>query len=298
MRLITKQDRLNSQNVQFNSLKERGFNQEVYKGLNIFTKQENGKFYLNVYKDTSSNSLANYYYQSEERMLKAIQGYKDNYDRNLAYKAKVKENPTHSTAANIREELKKEFPGMKFSVTSDTYSMGNSVRISWTDGPTSDQVEAITDKYQQGHFNGMEDIYEYSNSREDIPQAKYVQQTRSKSDEVQKAIFEEVQKAWGDQLSDYELNRRVYEQFAKTSYYTKQETKEVEKPNLEKVEVVAGEVQIIEYSTKAIAVIGDTKPIKDKLKALGGKFNFHLTCGAGWIFPKTRLNEVQTSLTA
>lgn len=54
-----------------------------------------------------------------------------------------------------------------------------------------------------------------------------------------------------------------------------------------------GEIQIIDYSEKAIAVIGDTKPIKDKLKELGGKFNFRLSCGAGWIFPKTKLTEVQ-----
>lgn len=52
-------------------------------------------------------------------------------------------------------------------------------------------------------------------------------------------------------------------------------------------------VQIIDYSEKAIAVIGDTKPIKDQLKALGGKFNFRLSCGAGWIFSKKHLSAVQ-----
>lgn len=42
--------------------------------------------------------------------------------------------------------------------------------------------------------------------------------------------------------------------------------------------------QIINYSEKAIALVGDTKPIKDQLKAIGGRFNPRLTCGAGWIF--------------
>ena len=35
-------------------------------------------------------------------------------------------------------------------------------------------AEKIVSKYQYGHFDGMNDIYEYSNSREDIPQAKYI----------------------------------------------------------------------------------------------------------------------------
>lgn len=66
--------------------------------------------------------------------------------------------------------------------------------------------------------------------------------------------------------------------------------------NFEKVEIKAGEVQIIDYSEKAIAVIGDTKPIKDQLKEIGGKFNFRLSCGAGWIFSKKLLPEVEALL--
>jgi hypothetical protein len=51
-------------------------------------------------------------------------------------------------------------------------------------------------------------------------------------------------------------------------------------------------VQVINYSEKAIAVIGDTKEIKEQLKGLGGRFNFRLNCGAGWIFPKTKEDSV------
>lgn len=69
-----------------------------------------------------------------------------------------------------------------------------------------------------------------------------------------------------------------------------------ETANYEPVKVSAGEVQIIDYSEKAVAVVGDTKPIKDLLKDLGGRFNFRLSCGAGWIFPKTKLSEIQAAL--
>ncbi len=61
------------------------------------------------------------------------------------------------TAKRIRTELKAAFPGIKFSVRSETYSMGNSVNISWTNGPTSKAVDLIVKKYEYGRFDGMTD---------------------------------------------------------------------------------------------------------------------------------------------
>jgi hypothetical protein len=55
-------------------------------------------------------------------------------------------------------------------------------------------------------------------------------------------------------------------------------------------------IELVEYSDKAIAVIGETKPLKDTLKSLGGRFNFRLKCGAGWIFPKAKTEEVKAAL--
>lgn len=81
-------------------------------------------------------------------------------------------------AKAIRAELKVAFKGVKFSVTSESYSMGDSVSVSWTNGPSRAEVDAITDKYQEGHFNGMIDSYEYSNKRADIPQVMFVHTTR------------------------------------------------------------------------------------------------------------------------
>lgn len=52
----------------------------------------------------------------------------------------------------------------------------------------------------------------------------------------------------------------------------------------------------VDYSEKAFAITGDTKPVKDQLKALGGRFNFRLTCGPGWIFPKTKEQAVRDAL--
>lgn len=52
--------------------------------------------------------------------------------------------------------------------------------------------------------------------------------------------------------------------------------------------------QIIDYSEKAIAIVGDTMSIKEEFKKLGGRYNPRLSCGAGWVFPKSKSAEVQS----
>lgn len=52
-------------------------------------------------------------------------------------------------------------------------------------------------------------------------------------------------------------------------------------------------LQLIQYSEKAVAVIGDTRDHKEALKKLGGRFNGKLSCGAGWIFPKKAQAELE-----
>lgn len=52
-------------------------------------------------------------------------------------------------------------------------------------------------------------------------------------------------------------------------------------------------LQLINYSEKAVALVGDTREIKDELKALGGRFNDKLSCGAGWIFSQTKKPQLE-----
>ena len=56
-------------------------------------------------------------------------------------------------------------------------------------------------------------------------------------------------------------------------------------------------IRIVPYSDLSIVLIGETFSIKDKIKALGGTFNKSLsienTKVPGWIFPKTKENEVE-----
>jgi hypothetical protein len=78
----------------------------------------------------------------------------------------------------IREELKTVFPKIKFRVNSKNFSMGDDVTIRWDNGPTTEQVDAIVDKYQDGDFDGMQDLYEYRKHNDNIPRTKYVMTQR------------------------------------------------------------------------------------------------------------------------
>lgn len=53
----------------------------------------------------------------------------------------------------LRVHLKREFPGVKFSVRSESYSGGSSVRVEWTDGPTEAAVRAVTYHYKGKYFD-------------------------------------------------------------------------------------------------------------------------------------------------
>lgn len=85
-------------------------------------------------------------------------------------------------ASNMRIELKKVFPGVKFSVT----STNSSVRISWEDGPCERAVARIANRHKGGHFDGMTDSYvsEKSPWAEAFGCADYIFTERNFSDDL------------------------------------------------------------------------------------------------------------------
>jgi hypothetical protein len=104
-----------------------------------------------------------------------------------------------AAAKNIRKELAAAFAGVKFSVKSSRYSGGDSIDISWVDGPTTAQVDEIADKYQGGDFNGMDDSYTYRRNDwiRTFGDAKYVHAQRSYSDRWVMAVMYRVGKRLG-----------------------------------------------------------------------------------------------------
>lgn len=117
------------------------------------------------------------------------------------------------TAKAIRTELKKAFPSVKFQVRSENYSMGDSVNIRYEDAIQAEKVEKLVKKYQYGKFNSMEDIYESSNVRKDIPQAKFIFVERSMSAETKARIAKKFENHVFDDY--YGLDKAVRLEFQK-----------------------------------------------------------------------------------
>ncbi len=60
-------------------------------------------------------------------------------------------------AVILRGDLKRAFPGVTCSVRTRRYAGGSTVDVSWTDGPTVDQVTDVIGRYQVEGFDGMTD---------------------------------------------------------------------------------------------------------------------------------------------
>lgn len=102
-------------------------------------------------------------------------------------------------------------------------------------------------------------------------------------------------------IADMQNGYMVEEQISKLSTITKPSVKPIINSKPTKMEAKSNDgLRLVKYSAKAIAVFGETKPVKDDLKALGGKFNPFLKENgkkqAGWIFSAKRREAVEAYL--
>ena len=116
---------------------------------------------------------------------KCYKCYKEDFDKrqnsvNEETFEKVEETKEESTSLScaetaklIRKALKKEFPNQKFSVRSDTYSMGASIDVRWTDGVAKDKVDRVVKQFEGAGFDGMVD-YKYYISHWMLPDGSVV----------------------------------------------------------------------------------------------------------------------------
>lgn len=233
-------------------------------------------------------------------------------------------------AKNIRKVLAKTFPGQKFSVRKASY---DSIYIDWEDGPTSEEVQAATGMFEIpsecDRYN--DDIYNYKESAFNtlFGGVKYLRWERSYKEGRIEALQAEIEAIcpdlaepgfYGD-IFEHEGGKEVWEAYLRDakkghsyfstwcnsyavacaylydmSLYEAPAPKEGKAPRTaERPEDAAG-LSIVDYSEKAIAVVGETRPVADTLKGLGGRFNARLSCGAGWVFSKKKEAEVREAL--
>lgn len=210
-----------------------------------------------------------------------------------------------TAAKNLRTLLKVKFPVTKFSVKKDHH---DSYTVSWVDGPTELQVNEITRLFKDEGWDGMTDssypIVTLFNQR--YGGIGYISTDRKISDTVRNQELELLNKELNKEyrVEDYVIEKEntasvlIYQRTHNKDYSPKlpTETKPVKNNNVAVKTISVQGLELIDYSEKSFAIIGETKPIKETLKTLGGTFNGRLSCGPGWIFSKSRIDTVKQTL--
>lgn len=210
---------------------------------------------------------------------------------------------TVERAKELRKELKKAFPNTKFSVRSNSFSMGSSITVSWTDFPSKEAVEDIAWKYRS--VRTCEVTGEVLNGGN-----TYLHLNNSWSDEMKATIKEELINKYGvefynehieDTYDSYRYENEMYKNLYEASLVVAEveEVAEVTEATEGKKEIFSNEeMQILEVG-KTTRVYFNGKPseeIRNGLKALG--FRFFKNDGFYWgnYSSKVDLEALKTAL--
>lgn len=184
-----------------------------------------------------------YYYRSEERRDQDVQKWLDGLKKHQEYKAQRKAEKTGLaepaySAKVLKGYLQQLFPSTKFSVKSDTFSMGCSIDVSYTDGPLAEEVDAIAGLFEYGRFDAMQDLsYSVPVHVPGCRGAKYVHVNRRRSPELEatlKSILEEQFIPYhGDNFSPYQWSEAE-------RLYLGVTAEEIKQKNQERVALVLG----------------------------------------------------------
>lgn len=112
------------------------------------------------------------------------------------------------TAKFVRAELKKAFPGVKFSVRSTR----SRVEVDWQDGPAWEAVDAVTKRFAGATFDSMTDLKEYHTSIDEqgrkVRYADWTNCNRHISRELMGRVAAEEAEKWG--ITEYEVKASNY----------------------------------------------------------------------------------------
>lgn len=212
-----------------------------------------------------------------------------NYDHNLKGK---------DIAAKVRAFVKNEFPDFKFSIRSKFGMQADTIYITVLSGPIPALCEGNTRSYESC-VSGFGDAYKGRITDEMLAVLdkvhRFVSSFRYSDCDGMIDYFDTNFYCWM-YVGDYD---RPYQITEKKERNNNQANNPKQSEEVKPVESVSG-FEIVEYSEKSIAVFGDTKSIKEELKALCGKFNPALKNNgekrAGWIFPKKQADKVRALL--
>ena len=128
-----------------------------------------------------------------------------------------------SKAAQVSKLLKAKAKslGLEVRASSKNFSGGNSVDIKVLKGSDKsfNELKEYSIQFKEGHFDGMNDIYEYSNSRDDIPQTKYLFIDDDRAVQILENYDENIfrtEKKWmwfDNELRSYEWIKQIKDEF-------------------------------------------------------------------------------------
>lgn len=114
------------------------------------------------------------------------------------------------TAKLVRTELKQHFPGIKFSVRSNSYTGYSSIDIGWVDGPTKSEVQKIVNIFQCKDHDPI--VGGYSGNHDTMYNGKlhrfYVDSVmceRNFTEPSIKIMLDKLCKKWGVNPQDFEI---------------------------------------------------------------------------------------------
>lgn len=212
--------------------------------------------------------------------------------------------PVKEVAGYIREYIKKdpELRACKWSITTESYTGGQSLTVALMAGP----FDVFSEEWREKHPYDVKNGYTQHGDCE-----KAVTPEAFRVISKVKAFAMSYNHDDSNGMIDY-YDRGFYDHYEVGKWnkpYTKTERKELAPVNkaepapAKEVESQAKPaatapvlIQLVDYSEKAIAIVGDTKPVKDILRNLGGRFNARLSCGAGWVFSKSKADGVRAAL--
>lgn len=208
-----------------------------------------------------------------------------NYDSKLS---------TKEIAAKVRSYAKKNFPGFKFSVRSEWSMYTDSMYIELKSGPCVPFVEGSRSA-ERGYMSTCSSVEPYKN--ELTPEMfKVLDAVTTYANSFRYDDSDGMQDYYD---TNFYLKIKVSDEYKVIEPKAKKSSVKPEKvEEAKEVEAVTVEdLEMVDYSEKAIAVFGDTKAIKEQLKELGGRFNPALNYNgekrAGWIFSKKKADEVR-----
>ena len=128
-----------------------------------------------------------------------------------------------SEAAQVNKLLKKKAKELGLTVTgsSKNYSIGDHVKINVLKGSDNafKLLKEYSYKFEYGKFDGMNDIYEITNNRDDIPQTKYLFIQDERANQILEYYDENIfrtEKKWmwfDNELRCYEWIKQIKDEF-------------------------------------------------------------------------------------